>query len=69
MGAITAKQPEISVAKVHVTVKAVETANRLLQQSRGGDRQPSGYWFVKPVTPSPAAIAQAGERALQTLKK
>lgn len=57
------------MAKVHVTVKSVETANRMMQKERGVDRQTMGYWVVKPVTPSPAAIAQAGARALQAQKK
>lgn len=66
---ITAKQ-EKTLAKVQVTVKAVETANRMMQLTRASDRAaPSGYWVVKPLTPSPLAIAQAGERALKSLKK
>jgi hypothetical protein len=58
------------VSKVHVTVKSVETANRMMQRERGLDRSKMTGWVtVKPATPSPVAIAKAGERALQTLKK
>jgi hypothetical protein len=61
---------EKPLSKVHVTVKSVETANRMMQQTRAADRQPGlGQWVVKPITPSPAAIARAGERALQSQKK
>ena len=60
------------VLKVQVTIKTVETANRMMQlpgKVSVGNLPPTGNWVVKPVTPSPIAIAQAGERALQSLKK
>lgn len=69
-----ADQMENPVDKVHVTIKSVEAANRLMQHDRGVDRkEPSGGGWVsvsvKPVPPSPLAIARAGERALQSIKK
>ena len=69
MGTIPADQMENLVDKVHVTIKSVEAANRIMQD-RGSDRAKTASWVsVKPVRPSPHDIAKAGERALQSSKK
>lgn len=60
---------ETSVDKVQVTAKSVQVANRMLQE-RGSNLVKMPTWVaVKPATPSPNAIARAGERALQASKK
>ena len=58
--------------KVHVTVKAVEAANaRLMQSSRAPVERsaPLAGVVVKSNPPSRDAIAQAGQRALQSFTK
>lgn len=59
------------MAKVYVTVKAVEAANAKMQVSRAhsNDRQSLGFHVAKPASPSRTAIAQAGQRALQSFKR
>lgn len=66
------ERENIMTTKVHVTVKAVEAANaRMMQPSRAaGDRAaPSSGIYVRSTPPSRDAIAQAGQRALQSFKK
>jgi hypothetical protein len=60
---------ERPLSKLQVTAKSVEAANRMLQE-RGSTTPKVATWVaVKPATPTPAAIAKAGERALQASKK
>lgn len=55
--------------KVVVTLKSVEAANAKLQLARtaAGDRLAPPN--IKTPPPSPSAIAQAGQRALQSFKR
>lgn len=72
LAARAAREEERLLTKNHVTVKAVEAANAKMQVSRvhGYERpQPIGLHVVKPASPSRAAIAEAGQRALQSFKK
>jgi hypothetical protein len=61
---------ETPLSKVPVTVKSIETANRMLQERGAPHSSKMSTWVaVKPATPTPTAIAKAGERALQASKK
>lgn len=61
------------MAKVQITVKAVQAANaKMLNRAHGvmPDRQlPLSVHVQRPASPSRAAIAQAGQKALQSFKR
>lgn len=64
------KALETSVAKVHVTVKSVEIANAKMQgRAPSVDTRPQPPVTVRPASPSRTALAEAGQRALQSFNR
>ena len=64
------KALETSVAKVHVTVKSVEIANAKLQgRAPAAETRTPPAITVRPASPSRTALAEAGQRALQSFNR